>query len=115
MSKEALQGGRPKTRYQTRHWREYDRGLIARGDLTVWLSPDLAWHAPEGTGRRAHPREWQKPGALRRELDCLLAEASVQHRGPDLKHTVRASGRPAHMPSLVHARVDQVVDRALGP
>ena len=39
--------------------------------------------------------ERQKPGALRRELDCLLAEASVQHRGPDLEHTVRASRRPA--------------------
>ena len=35
-------------------------------------------------------REWQKPGALRRELDCLLAEASIQHRGPDLKHVVGA-------------------------
>ena len=42
MSEEASQGGRPKTRYRTRNWREYDRGLIARGDLTVWLSPDLA-------------------------------------------------------------------------
>jgi hypothetical protein len=38
------------------NWREYDRGLIARGDLTVWLSPDLAWHAPEGTGKRGRPR-----------------------------------------------------------
>ena len=35
-------------------------------------------------------REWQKPGALCRELDRLLAEASVQHRGPDLKHAVGA-------------------------
>ncbi|WP_407927978.1 transposase [Belnapia arida] len=43
-------------RYQTRNWREYDRGLIARGDLTVWISPDLPWHAPEGTGRRGRPR-----------------------------------------------------------
>ncbi len=60
-------------------------------------------------------RERQKPGALRRELDCLLAEAPVQHRGPDLKYAVRAPGRPAHLPPLVHARVDQVVDRALGP
>ncbi len=55
MSEEALQGGRPKTRYRTRNWREYDRGLIARGDLTVWLSPDMAWHPPEGTGRRGRP------------------------------------------------------------
>ena len=35
-------------------------------------------------------REWQKFGALRRELDCLLTEASVQDRGPDLKHAVGA-------------------------
>ena len=37
--------------------------------------------------------EWQTPGALACELDCLLAEASVQHRGPDLKHAVRTLGR----------------------
>jgi len=56
MSKALAQGGRPKTGYRTRNWREYDRGLMARGDLTVWISPDLAWHASEGTGRRGRPR-----------------------------------------------------------
>jgi hypothetical protein len=55
MSKETVQGGRPKTRYRTRNWREYNQGLIARGDLTVWLSSDLAWHAPGGTGKRGRP------------------------------------------------------------
>ncbi|WP_458097886.1 hypothetical protein [Roseomonas sp. WA12] len=44
MSKASSRGERRKTRYRTRTWREYDRGLIARGDLTVWLSPDLALH-----------------------------------------------------------------------
>ena len=56
MSKAPALGGRPKTRYRTRNWREYDRGLIARGDLTVWISPDLTWHAAEGTGRRGRPQ-----------------------------------------------------------
>ncbi len=55
MSKTVAQAGRPKTRYRTRNWREYDRGLIARGDLTVWISPELVWHACEGTGRRGRP------------------------------------------------------------
>jgi hypothetical protein len=55
MSKAWTRGGCPKTRYRTRNWREYDRGLIARGDLTVWISPDLAWHASEGPGRRGRP------------------------------------------------------------
>ena len=59
--------------------------------------------------------ERQKPGALRRESDCVLAEASVQHRRPDLKHAVGTSGRPAHLPSLVHAGTHQLIDGALGP
>ncbi len=65
--------------------------------------------------RSRTPRKCQKPGALRRELDWLVAKASVQQRGSDLKHSMGASGRPAHLPSLVHAGVDQLVDGALGP
>ncbi|GAV35210.1 transposase DDE domain protein [Roseomonas sp. TAS13] len=56
MSKALAQGGRPKARYRTRNWWEYDRGLISRGDLTVWISPDLAWHAAEGSGKRGRPQ-----------------------------------------------------------
>jgi hypothetical protein len=56
MSKASAQGGRPKARYRIRNWREYDRGLVARGDLSVWISPDLAWHTSEGTGGRGRPR-----------------------------------------------------------
>jgi len=59
--------------------------------------------------------ECQKPGALRREWDCLVAKAPVQHRGPDLKYAVGAAGRPAHLPALVHAGTHQLVDGALGP
>ncbi|MCR0984872.1 IS5 family transposase [Roseomonas populi] len=55
MSKAPAQGGRPKTRYRTRSWREYDKGLISCGNLTVWVSPELAWHAAKGTGRRGRP------------------------------------------------------------
>jgi hypothetical protein len=32
---------RPRKRYRIRNWREYDRGLIGRGDLTLWFSSDL--------------------------------------------------------------------------
>ena len=56
MSKALAQGGRPKARYRTRNWRDYDRALISRGDLTVWISPELSWHASEGTGKRGRPR-----------------------------------------------------------
>ena len=55
MRKDAAGPERPRKRYRVRNWSEYNRGLIARGDLTVWLSPDLAWHAPQGTGKRGRP------------------------------------------------------------
>lgn len=57
MSKVTAAVSRSKTRYRLRNWPEYDRGLIARGDLTVWLSPDLVWRAAEGTGKRGHAIE----------------------------------------------------------
>ena len=55
MGEQSARAGRPKVRYRTRNWREYDRGLISRSELTVWVSPDLAWHAAEGTGQRGRP------------------------------------------------------------
>jgi hypothetical protein len=55
MVEDAKGSSRPRRRYRTRNWREYDRGLVARGDLTVWISPDVVWHSAEGTGRRGRP------------------------------------------------------------
>ena len=91
--------------YQVKHRAEALDGQIARvlGQIAA---------TRERIGRKR-----QKPGALRRELDGLLAKAiaPVQHRSPDLKHRVGAERCPAHLLALVHARADQVVDRAFGP
>lgn len=56
MRKDAAGPAWPRKRYRVRNWREYNRGLIGRGDLTLWFSPDLAWQAPESTGKRGRPR-----------------------------------------------------------
>ena len=40
-----------KTLYRVTNWREYEQGLVQRGDVTIWLSPDAieAWKAkPSG-------------------------------------------------------------------
>lgn len=40
-----------KTKYRVSNWAEYERGLVRRGDVTVWLSPEAiaAWKpAPDG-------------------------------------------------------------------
>ena len=37
-----------KTRYRVGNWRVYERTLVRRGDVTLWLSPDAlaAWGMP---------------------------------------------------------------------
>ena len=46
-----------KTRYRVTNWREYERGLVQRGDVTVWLSPSAvgAWKAKPSGRRGAQP------------------------------------------------------------
>ena len=42
-----------KTKYRVANWASYDRALIRRGDITVWLTPEAvaAWQ-PASDGRR---------------------------------------------------------------
>ena len=38
-----------KTKYHVGNWPAYDRALVQRGDITVWLAPDaIATPAPQG-------------------------------------------------------------------
>ena len=42
-----------KTKYRVANWPEYERSLVRRGDVTIWMSPEAvaAWK-PQPTGRR---------------------------------------------------------------
>ena len=53
-----------KTKYRVSNWREYERGLRSRGDITVWFSDEAreAW-TPPNIGTEGPPR-W--PAALLR-------------------------------------------------
>ena len=48
-----------KTKYRIRNWREYERGLRSRGDVTIWLSEDAiaAW-VPTKNGLRGGQRRY---------------------------------------------------------
>ena len=39
-----------KTRYRVDNWSKYERGLVRRGDITIWLSPKAiaAWPPEKG-------------------------------------------------------------------
>ena len=43
-----------ETKYRVGNWAEYDRALVRRGDVTLWLTPDaIATWAAAGVGRRS--------------------------------------------------------------
>src|SRR5262245_27965649 len=48
-----------KTRYHLQNWGAYDRALVWRGDITVWLSPEAvaAWE-PDGDRTRGAQRKY---------------------------------------------------------
>lgn len=48
-----------KTKYRVTNWAEYDRALVERGDITLWVTPGAirAWTARR-SGRRGAPRKY---------------------------------------------------------
>jgi len=48
-----------KTRYRVSNWAEYDRSLVERGNITLWISEDaIASWKPAPTGRRGAQRKF---------------------------------------------------------
>ena len=50
-----------KARYRVTNWPTYDRGLVGRGSLTVWFSPEavVAWR-PKKNGCRGGQRRYSE-------------------------------------------------------
>ena len=48
-----------KTKYRVSNWPEYERGLVQRGNVTIWLSPEaVASWKPARDGRRGGQRKY---------------------------------------------------------
>ena len=51
-----------KTKYRVRNWASYERALIGRGNITIWLSrAAIAAWKPEGTRTRGAPPKYSDP------------------------------------------------------
>ncbi len=48
-----------KTKYRVTNWAEYDKALVKRGDITLWISEDAidSW-ASKPSGKRGAPRKY---------------------------------------------------------
>ena len=69
-----------KTQYHVGNWPAYDRALVQRGDITVWLAPDAiaAWEAV-GVGNRGGQRQYSD---LAIETAALLHESELARTDP---------------------------------
>jgi hypothetical protein len=92
----------PRQTRKVTNWAAYNASLRQRGSLTIWFSEEAIAGSVKNLG-------------LRCELDCLLCQTVIKNRSPNLKHAMSPLRRPAHLPSLVHSCIDQLIDRALGP
>ena len=77
-----------KTKYRVSNWAEYDRALVQRGNITLWISADaIASWKPAPTGRRGAQMKFSdhaieaaltlRPAAFQDilELDCCKCNA----------------------------------------
>jgi IS5 family transposase len=46
-----------KPKYRLRNWKQYNKALVGRGSLTLWVRDDIIgqWHSHQRTGRRGKP------------------------------------------------------------
>ena len=51
-----------KTKYRVNNWAEYDRSLVQRGNITLWISDDAVktWN-PAPSGKRGGQRKFSGP------------------------------------------------------
>ena len=48
-----------KTQYRVANWASYDRALVGRGDVTLWVSPEaIATWEPVGVGTRGGQQKY---------------------------------------------------------
>ena len=92
-----------KTKYRVTNWSDYDRGLIRRGDLTLWISPEAidTWR-PTPSGTRGGQRQYSDTvilTALTLRLVFHLPLRHVKHEGVSFSTTgmqlrARGTGEP---------------------
>jgi IS5 family transposase len=69
---------RKKTKcpYRLRNWKEYNKALVRRGSLTLWISDEIIthWRETKRTGKRGAPRTYTDTAIL-----CMATLEEVYH------------------------------------
>lgn len=65
-----------KPTYHVRNWANYNRSLVSRGSLTIWVSAEVVagWTAVPPTGKRGHPQTYADLA-----IECMATLRAVYH------------------------------------
>jgi len=65
-----------KPKYRLRNWSQYNKALVHRGSLTLWVGEEVlsAWHNPAGTGKRGKPVFYTDTAIL-----CMATLEEIYH------------------------------------
>jgi IS5 family transposase len=65
-----------KRTYRLRNWKEYNKALVRRGSLTLWVSNEIIaqWRETKRTGKRGAPRTYTDTAIL-----CMATLEEVYH------------------------------------
>lgn len=58
MPKDTLQPSQPKGVYRVKNWPEYNAGLIARGNVTLWMDEAMFSPVLQAPGQRGRPQAY---------------------------------------------------------
>jgi len=69
---------KPKETYSVRNWKEYNKSLVQRGSVTLWINEEVLkkWQSSERTGRRGRPKEYADE-----IIQCILCLKAVYSLG----------------------------------
>ena len=92
-----------KTKYRVRNWASYERALIGRGNITIWLSrAAIAVWKPEGTRTRGAPPKYSDL-AIENRPDAASPLPSAAPSGGRLSHLSVSNSSSGRRWKLDHA------------
>jgi len=61
---------------RVRNWSKYNKSLVQRSSLTVWVSPEVlaAWTKVPPSGKRGHPKTYSDVA-----IECMAALRAAYH------------------------------------
>ena len=93
-----------KTTYRVGNWAEYDRALVRRGDVTLWLTPDaIATWAAAGVGRRSGQLQYSDLAIETALTLSLIFHVPLRQTEGFLTSIFGMLGRPRRHPRFVRA------------